>query len=77
MPSNAQFRIYNPEGLGQAVKHFREVAGLTQAELADRVDIQRSYLAELENGGVTEQTQRLVALFKALGVRITVGEADW
>ena len=77
MSTNEQFRVYNAEALGQAVKHFREQAGLTQAELAKRVGIQRSYLAELEGGGVTEQTERLVALFKALGARIVVGKADW
>lgn len=32
---------------------------------------------KLEGGKVTEQAERLVALFKALGVRIIVGEADW
>ena len=78
MSTNEQeFLVYNAEALGRAVKHFREQAELTQAELADRVGIQRSYLAELEGGEVTEQTQRLVALFKALGVRIVVRRADW
>ena len=71
------FRVYNAEGLGQAVRHFREQAGLTQTELADLVGLRQSYLSEIEAGKVTEQTQRLVALFKALGVRITVGDADW
>jgi HTH-type transcriptional regulator/antitoxin HipB len=71
------YRIYNAEGLGQAIKHFREEAGLTQAELAARLGIPQPRLSELEAGKVTEQTERLVAVFKALGVRIVVGKADW
>ena len=77
MSTNEEFRVYNAEALGQAVRHFRERAGLTQAELARQVGIHRSYLAELEGGKVTEQTERLVALLKALGVRIVAGKADW
>lgn len=72
-----EYRVYNPEALGQAVKFFREKAGLTQAQLAEQVGIQRSYLAELEAGEVTEQTRRLVALLKALGARLVISEADW
>ncbi|MGH3441305.1 MAG: helix-turn-helix transcriptional regulator [Nitriliruptorales bacterium] len=71
------FRVYNAKALGDAVRHFRERAGLTQAELAERVGLQRSYLAELEAGKTTEQTRRIVELLKVLGARITISEADW
>lgn len=77
MPTTPSFRVYNAEALGQAVKFFREHAGLTQAELAERVGIQRSYLAELEAGEMTEQTRRLVKLLKAVGARLIVTEAEW
>ena len=71
------YRIYNAESLGQAVRHFREEAGLTQAELARQVGLQQSHLSELESGKMTEQTRRLVSLFRALGVRMVVERADW
>ena len=71
------YRIYNAESLGQAVRHFREEAGLTLAELARQVGLQQSHLSELESGKMTEQTRRLVSLFKALGVRMVVERADW
>jgi len=71
------YRIYNAESLGQAVRHFREEAGLTQAEFARQVGLQQSHLSELESGRMTEQTRRLVSLFKALGVRMVVEKADW
>lgn len=77
METEGEFRIYHAEAVGQAIKHFRAQAGLTQAELASRVGIQRSYLAELEGGHVTEQTQRIVDLLKALGARLVIREADW
>jgi len=71
------FAVYNAEGLGLAVQSYRQRAGLSQAELAARVGIHRSYLAELESGNATEQTRRIVALLKELGARIVVVEADW
>ena len=71
------YRIYNPQSLAQALKHFRKESGLTQAELAQRVGMRQSHLSELESGKITEQTQRIIALFKALGVRMVVGKADW
>ncbi len=77
MPTAETFLVYNADALGQAVRHFRERAGLTQAQLAARIDIQRSYLAELEAGKTTEQTRRLVALLKELGARIVIQEAPW
>lgn len=77
MSTESEFRVFNAEALGQAIRHFREEAGLTQAELAEQVGVHRSYLAELEGGKVTEQTRRLVGLLKVLGVRIVIRRADW
>lgn len=71
------YRVYNARSLGQAVRHFRREAGLTQAELATKVGMQQAQLSKLESGQTTEQTQRLIALFKALGVRMVVGKVDW
>ncbi len=77
MPIEQEYRIYNAEGLGEAVRHFRERAGLTQTELAELVGMRQSYLSEFENGHLNQQVHRLMALFKALGVRAVVGRADW
>jgi transcriptional regulator with XRE-family HTH domain len=77
MSTDDQFRVYHPAALGDAVRHFREEAGLTQAELAQQAGVHRSYLAELETGNVTEQTKRLVELFKLVGARIVVTKASW
>ena len=77
MPIEEEFRVYSAEGLGEAVRYFRERAGMTQTELAELVGIRQSYLSELENGHANEQVRRLIALFKALGVRAVVRQADW
>lgn len=39
--------------------------------------IHRSYLAALESGHATETKDRLMAIFRELGVRITIAHADW
>jgi HTH-type transcriptional regulator/antitoxin HipB len=70
-------RVYNAAGLGAAVRHFREEAGLTQDELAQRVGLHRPYLVKLESGHTTEQLERLVLVLKELGARITIEKADW
>ena len=75
--SDEVVRVYNAAGLGAAIRHFRESEGLTQEELAQRVGLQRTYLARLESGNSTEQLERVVKLLKALGARITVARADW
>jgi HTH-type transcriptional regulator/antitoxin HipB len=71
------FRVYTPDSLGTALRHYRRQAGLTQAELAERAGLNRTYLSELERGKKTEQVRRLFALLRELGVRITLQKADW
>lgn len=75
--SRGSFRIYTPASLGQAIRHYRKEAGLTQAELAEMTGIQRSYLSELESGKETEQVKRLLRVLRQLGVRMTLEKADW
>ncbi len=75
--STSEFRIYNPESLGAAVRRFREDSGFTQAQLAKLAGIDRSYLSALENGEMVEQVVRLVALLGQLGARLVVVKADW
>jgi transcriptional regulator with XRE-family HTH domain len=71
------YRIYSPASLGDAIRHYRDEAGLTQAELAEAVGLQRSYLSELEQGKQTEQLTRVFRVLRHLGVRMTVDKADW
>ena len=75
--ANGPYRIYSPASLGDAIRHYRKEAGLTQADLAEAVGLQRSYLSELEHGKETEQLTRINRVLKRLGVRMTLEKADW
>ncbi|MCL4449446.1 MAG: helix-turn-helix domain-containing protein [Actinobacteria bacterium] len=77
-PQDVQpFRIYTAASIGQAIRHYRLQAGLTQAQLADQAGLTVSYLSRLENGQETEQLRRIVRILKLLGMRMTVEQADW
>jgi transcriptional regulator with XRE-family HTH domain len=71
------FRIYGGASIGTAIRHYREQAGLTQTELADRAGINRTYLSDLEGGTETEQLKRILRVLRQLGVRMTLDKADW
>jgi transcriptional regulator with XRE-family HTH domain len=71
------YRIYTPASFGQAIRHYRIKAGLTQAELAEQVGIDRTYLSRLEQGHETEQLRRVIVLLRRLGVRATLRHEDW
>jgi y4mF family transcriptional regulator len=75
--SRRPFRIYTPASLGDAIRHYRTEAGLTQAQLAEMAGLGRSYLSELETGKETEQLKRILRVLRQLGVRMTLDEADW
>lgn len=73
----SSFRVYTPASLGAALRHYRLEAGLSQAELAERAGLNRTYLSDLEQGKETEQVKRILRLLKQLGVRMTLEKADW
>lgn len=71
------YRIYTPNALGAAIRHFRMDEGITQADLAERAGINRTYLSALESGKETEQLRRILHVLRQLGVRMTLEKADW
>lgn len=73
-PPHPSFRARNAKDLGLAVKHFRTASGLSQAELAARAGLHRSYLSELEGGRSTEAMARLMSLFMELGVVVSLAQ---
>jgi HTH-type transcriptional regulator/antitoxin HipB len=77
MEINEQFRVYNAATLGQALKHFREEAGLTQGELAARLGMRQPYLSKIEAGKATPRTNLLIQILREVGARIVVVKADW
>ena len=52
------------------IRVFREYRGLTQQQLADRVGIQRAYLAEIETGRKMGAVKTLKAIAQALDLSL-------
>lgn len=58
--------------IGRRVARYRDVAGLSQKQLADRCGVSRPYISQLENGHRPVTTRALlIALADALGVATT------
>lgn len=66
------WRIASAEDLGRALAETRSARGLTQQQLADSIDVQRSYLAELEAGASVQMIERLLRAFRRMGAEVTV-----
>jgi transcriptional regulator with XRE-family HTH domain len=67
----------NPIQLGRVLAGARRESGLTQQQLADRVYVDRSYLARMESGLATEQVARTFAVLRELGLELrVVAKAD-
>jgi transcriptional regulator with XRE-family HTH domain len=78
MPTSAKptsFSVQTPASLGIAIRHFRTQAQLSQAELATRAGIHRSYLSALERGHGTEYLQRVFRLLKQIDVKMVLEKA--
>jgi transcriptional regulator with XRE-family HTH domain len=53
---------------GRNLRKFREAAGLTQEALAERADLDRTYLSDVERGLRNAGIKNIVRLAKALGI---------
>lgn len=61
------------EGLfGAAVQEFRTRQKLSQAELAERLGLHRSYLSALENGRSSTAMRVLMRALRDLGLEVVV-----
>jgi transcriptional regulator with XRE-family HTH domain len=54
--------------LGRMVRTFREAAGLTQKELARRIDYTNGWVSGVETGQLRPRAEQVVALEQALGL---------
>lgn len=55
--------------LGEKIRSIREKKVMTQEDLADKAQIDVSYLAKIENGYVNTTIRYLIKISKALGVK--------
>lgn len=66
------FLVRSGSDLGLAISQARRAAGLTQAELAERTAIERTYLAGLEAGKSVQMLDRALRILRNLGADVTV-----
>lgn len=70
--ADAEIVVANETLFGLAVQEFRTRAGLTQAELADRLDLHRSYLSALENGRSNAAMRAVMRALRELDLEVVV-----
>ena len=71
-PSPHTWSIHNPADLGRAIAGVRAARGLTQKELAGRIEVDRVYLATLEAGSSPLVLERSLRALRRMGATITV-----
>ena len=64
--------LMNEFALARQLNRARGVAGLTQQELADRMNISHSYIVRLEGGKVMPSTRTLNRFAEATGHRVVI-----
>lgn len=58
------------------VRELREQRQWTQAELAARASVSRSFVADLETGKPTVEASKLFDVFQALGFEVALRERE-
>lgn len=56
--------------IGKRIKSFREAHKLTQQELADSLGVNRTAIAQIENGGRKVSVHELVAFASVFGITV-------
>lgn len=67
-----QWLVRSPGDLGRAIAGVRAERGVTQAQLAKEVGIDRSYLARLETGATALVLERALRALRRMGATVTV-----
>ena len=64
--------VHNPRDIGRAIAGVRAERGLTQAQLAEELGIDRAYLARLESGADQLVLERAMLALRRMGATVTV-----
>lgn len=70
-----EFLVRTAEQLPGLLQSFRKAAGLTQAEVAERLGITQQTLSALERNATTVSAARLMKLLSILGVELVLRRA--
>ncbi|WP_066908417.1 helix-turn-helix domain-containing protein [Millisia brevis] len=68
--------VRKPADLAAVIRAVREDAGLSQAELADRLAFSRDYMVDLESGKANLYATRLFRVLHELGITLSVDFED-
>jgi HTH-type transcriptional regulator/antitoxin HipB len=68
--------MYTVREAAAAVRELRETRRWTQAELARRATVSRSFVADLEAGKPTVEASKLFDVFQAFGFEIALRERE-
>lgn len=71
-PDRLEWRVRSAADLGRALAGARRQRGLTQEQMARELQIDRSYLSELESGSSALVLQRTLQALRRLGADVTV-----
>ena len=66
----ARGEVRSAEALGRMLQQGRLVSGLTQRDLADRLETDQKYIWALESGKNTIILERIFAIMRETGVRM-------
>ena len=66
MPS----KPYHRRVVGNKIREYRNQAGLTQAELAEKADLHHNFIGEVERGNMETSLTSMLKIARALGVRV-------
>jgi len=56
--------------VGNKIREYRNQAGLTQAELAEKADLHHNFIGEVERGNMETSLTSMLKIARALGVRV-------
>lgn len=56
--------------LGESIKKYRKIKGITQKELSEKIDISRSFMSQIESGISKPSEENLKKIADCLGVKI-------
>lgn len=68
--------VRSPERLGEVLARIRTERGLTQAQLADDLGIDRRYIYAIESGAPNLYARRLFEVMDTLGVTVTIEDPE-
>jgi predicted transcriptional regulator len=72
IPSDGEYRIAIPADLGSALRHFRSIAHVSQAQAASLAGVDQPYISRLEHGRFGAALGHALRLLRLVGCEVVV-----